>query len=31
MTATADDRAGFSRFQLHDAGDPANLDYELRP
>lgn len=23
--------AGFSRFQLHDAGDPANLYYEVRP
>ncbi len=23
--------AGFSRFRLHDAGDPANLYYEVRP
>jgi SAM-dependent methyltransferase len=23
--------AGFSRFQLHDVGDPANLYYEVRP
>jgi hypothetical protein len=23
--------AGFSRFQLHNAGDPANLYYEVRP
>ena len=24
-------QAGFSRFQLHDVGDPANLHYEVRP
>jgi 2-polyprenyl-3-methyl-5-hydroxy-6-metoxy-1,4-benzoquinol methylase len=24
-------QAGFSRFRLHDAGDPANLYYEIRP
>jgi len=24
-------QAGFSRFHLHDAGDPANLYYEVRP
>jgi SAM-dependent methyltransferase len=24
-------QAGFSRFQLHDVGDPANLYYEVRP
>lgn len=23
--------AGFSRFRLHDAGDPANLNNEIRP
>jgi hypothetical protein len=23
--------AGFSRFRLHDAADPANLYYEVRP
>jgi hypothetical protein len=23
--------AGFSRFQVYDAGDPANLYYEVRP
>ena len=24
-------QAGFTRFQLHDVGDPANLYYEVRP
>jgi 2-polyprenyl-3-methyl-5-hydroxy-6-metoxy-1,4-benzoquinol methylase len=24
-------QAGFSRFQMHDFGDPANLYYEVRP
>jgi hypothetical protein len=24
-------QAGFSRFHLHDVGDPANLYYEVRP
>jgi hypothetical protein len=23
--------AGFSRFEVHDVGDPANLYYEVRP
>jgi hypothetical protein len=24
-------QAGFTGFQLHDVGDPANLYYEVRP